>query len=37
MRTGIEIAVLLLLVVANGFLSMAETAIVSARKTRLQQ
>lgn len=35
--TIIEILALVLLVIANGFLAMAEIAIVSARKARLQQ
>jgi putative hemolysin len=34
---GIEIIVIFLLILLNGFLSMAETALVSTRRTRLQQ
>ena len=37
MNITIEIAILLILILANGFLSMAEMALVSARKARLQQ
>ena len=37
MNTWIEIGILLALILANGFLSMAEMALVSARKARLQQ
>jgi putative hemolysin len=33
----LEIAIVLLLILLNGFLSMSEMAIISARKTRLQQ
>src|SRR5262249_58586196 len=35
--TFVEIFVIILLVIANGFLAMAEIAIVSARRARLQQ
>jgi len=34
---GIEILFILLLLVANGIFAMAEIALVSARKVRLQQ
>lgn len=37
MNITVEIAILLVLILANGFLSMAEMALVSARKARLQQ
>jgi putative hemolysin len=37
MRTAIELGILLLLVVVNGLFAMAETAIVAARKSRLEQ
>ena len=35
--TGLEIALLLLLILANGLFSMSEMAVVSARKVRLRQ
>jgi len=34
---GFEIAIILILVIANGIFSMSELAVVSARKARLQQ
>lgn len=34
---GIEAVVVLILIIANGFLSMSELAIVSARTARLHQ
>ena len=37
MGTGFEVLLLLALLVANGLFSMSETAVVSARKARLQQ
>ena len=37
MRTALELRFLLLLVVVNGLFAMAETAIVAARKARLEQ
>ncbi len=37
MSLSIELLILALLVLANGLLAMAETAVVSARKSRLQQ
>jgi len=36
MGTGLEVAFVLALIVANGLFSMSETAVVSARKARLQ-
>ena len=37
MRLYFEIAIILVLILANGFLSMAEMALISARKVRLRQ
>ena len=37
MRVGVEVAVVLALIVANGVFSMSETAVVSSRRARLQQ
>ncbi len=37
MQTAIEILILLVLILGNGFLSMSEMALVSARKVRLRQ
>src|SRR3712207_561537 len=37
MGTGFEVLLVLLLIAANGLFSMSETAVVSARKARLQQ
>ena len=37
MRLYLEVVVIFVLILANGFLSMAEMALVSARKVRLRQ